>query len=138
MACFAAETFGPVIAITAVSGDEEAIALANDSEYGLNASVLSRDTREAARIGARLRAGTVNINEGFAASWGSTRAPMGGMGASGIGRRHGDEGLLKYTESQTIATARLIGSGAPFGLSDEQWGETVVTAIGVMKKLGLK
>ena len=138
MACFAAETFGPVIAITAVSGDEEAIALANDSEYGLNASVLSRDTREAARIGARLRAGTVNINEGFAASWGSTRAPMGGMGASGIGRRHGDEGLLKYTESQTIATARLIGFGAPFGLSDEQWGETVVTAIGVMKKLGLK
>jgi succinate-semialdehyde dehydrogenase/glutarate-semialdehyde dehydrogenase len=138
MACFGAETFGPVIAIAVVSGDEEAIALANDSEYGLNASVLSRDTRQAARIASRLRAGTVNINEGFAAAWGSTRAPMGGMGASGSGRRHGDEGLLKYTESQTIATARLLGFGAPFGLSDEQWGETVVTAIGVMKKLGLK
>ena len=138
MACFGAETFGPVIAITPVSGDEEAIALANATEYGLNASVLSRDTRAAERIAARLRAGTVNINEGFAATWGSTRAPMGGMGASGSGRRHGDEGLLKYTESQTIATARLIGFGAPFGLSDEQWGETMVTAIGVMKKFGLK
>jgi succinate-semialdehyde dehydrogenase/glutarate-semialdehyde dehydrogenase len=138
MACFGAETFGPVIAMTSVSGDEEAIALANDSEYGLNASVLSRDTRQAARIASRLRAGTVNINEGFAAAWGSTRAPMGGMGASGSGRRHGDEGLLKYTESQTIATARLLGFGAPFGLSDEQWGETVVTVIGVMKKIGFK
>jgi succinate-semialdehyde dehydrogenase/glutarate-semialdehyde dehydrogenase len=121
-----------------VSSDEEAIALANSSEYGLNASVLSRDTREAARIAARLRAGTVNINEGFAAAWGSTRTPMGGMGASGSGRRHGDEGLLKYTESQSIATARLIGFGAPFGLNDEHWGETMITAMGVMKKLGLK
>jgi len=138
MACFGAETFGPVIAITAVSGDEEAVALANDTEYGLNASVLSRDTRAAARIAARLRTGTVNINEGYAATWGSTRASIGGMGASGSGRRHGDEGLLKYTESQTIATARLIGFGAPFGLSDEQWGETVITAMGVMKRLGLK
>lgn len=138
MVCLTDETFGPVVAITAVSGDEEAIALANDTEYGLNASVLSRDTRAAARIASRLRAGTVNINEGFAATWGSTRAPMGGMGASGSGRRHGDEGLLKYTESQTIATARLIGFGAPFGLTDEQWGETMITAMGVIKRLGLK
>jgi succinate-semialdehyde dehydrogenase/glutarate-semialdehyde dehydrogenase len=138
MVCLTDETFGPVVAITAVSGDEEAIALANDTEYGLNASVLSRDTREAARIGARLRAGTVNINEGFAATWGSTRAPMGGMKQSGSGRRHGDAGLLKYTESQTVATARLLGFGAPFGLSDEQWGETMITAMGVMKRLGLK
>lgn len=138
MICLDSETFGPVVAITSVRDDEEAIALANDTEYGLNASVLSRDTRAAARVAARLRAGTVNINEGFAAAWGSTRTPMGGMGASGSGRRHGDEGLLKYTESQSIVTARLIGFGAPFGLSDEQWGETVVTAMGVMKKLGIK
>jgi succinate-semialdehyde dehydrogenase/glutarate-semialdehyde dehydrogenase len=138
MTCLESETFGPVVAITAVSGDDEAIALANDTEYGLNASVLSRDTRAAARVAARLRAGTVNINEGFAATWGSTRAPMGGMGVSGSGRRHGDEGLLKYTESQSIATARVIGFGAPFGLSDEQWGETMISAMGIMKRLGFK
>ena len=51
----------------------------------------------------------MNINEGYAAAWASTAAPMGGMGISGMGRRHGDEGLLKYTEPQTIAEQRFIG-----------------------------
>ena len=63
---------------------------------------------------------------------------MGGMGDSGLGRRHGDEGLLKYTESQTIATQRALGFGAQFGWSDEQWMNTMATAFGAMKKLGLK
>jgi hypothetical protein len=85
-----------------------------------------------------VRAGTVNINEGFAAAWASKRAPMGGMGASGLGRRHGDEGLLKYTEPQTIATQRALGFDPQFGWSDEQWGDTLARAMGVMKKFGLK
>ena len=102
------ETFGPVVAIYPVRSDEEAIARANDTEYGLNASVVSSELRTAQSIGKRLRAGTVNINEGYAAAWASKRAPMGGMGAAGLGRRHGDEGMLKYTEVQTIATQRDV------------------------------
>ncbi len=132
------ETFGPVVAIYPVSSDEEAIRLANDTAYGLNAAVVTADPRQGRTIAARLHAGTVNVNEGYAPAWGSIRAPMGGMGDSGLGRRHGDEGLLKYTESQTIATQRMLGFGPQFGWSDERWGETVAAALGLMKKLGLK
>jgi succinate-semialdehyde dehydrogenase/glutarate-semialdehyde dehydrogenase len=132
------ETFGPVVAIYPVADDEEAIRLANDTRYGLNASVLSRDVRAAQRIAQRLAAGSVNVNEGHAPAWGSTRAPMGGMGDSGLGRRHGAEGLLKYTQSQAIATQRLLGFGPPFGWSDQRWGETLARSVGAMKRLGLK
>lgn len=132
------ETFGPVVAVYPVASDEEAIQLANDTEYGLNASVVTNDTAAGKAIAAHLRAGTVNINEGYAAAWASKRAPMGGMGASGLGRRHGDEGLWKYTEPQTIAVQRALGFGPQFGWSDERWGETLVQAIGAMKRLGLK
>jgi succinate-semialdehyde dehydrogenase/glutarate-semialdehyde dehydrogenase len=82
---------------------------ANDTEYGLNASVYCGDTRAGRRIGQRLLAGTVNINDGYSSGWGSLDAPMGGMKASGVGRRHGREGLLKYTESQTVAVRSELG-----------------------------
>jgi len=132
------ETFGPVVSISTVRDDEEAIAKANDTDYGLNAAVVTRSTRAGVLVARQLRAGTVNVNEGYAAAWGSIRAPMGGMGDSGLGRRHGDEGLLKYTEPQTIASQRALGFGAQFGWSDERWGETLVSAMGAMKRLGLK
>lgn len=132
------ETFGPVVALYRTANDEEAIRLANDTAYGLNAAVLTRDVRTGQRIAARLRAGTVNVNEGYAPGWGSTRAPMGGMGQSGVGRRHGDEGLLKYTEPQTIATQRMLGFGPQFGMTDEQWGGLLVQSVGWLKRLGFK
>ncbi|MFM1917356.1 MAG: succinate-semialdehyde dehydrogenase, partial [Actinomycetota bacterium] len=132
------ETFGPVVSVYPVSSDEEAVRRANDTEYGLNASVVSRDNRAAQAIARQLRAGTVNVNEGYAAAWASKRAPMGGMGASGLGRRHGDEGMLKYTEAQTIATQRVLGFGPQFGWSDERWGDTLASAMGLMKRLGFK
>lgn len=132
------ETFGPVVAIYRVSDDEEAVRLANDSPYGLNAAVITRDRRAGRTIARRLHAGSVNVNEGYGASWASVRAPMGGMGDSGLGRRHGDEGLLKYTESQTVAEQRMLGLGAPRGWTDERWMGTLAAAIGAMKRLGLK
>ena len=132
------ETFGPVVAVYPFSSDEQAVAMANDTFYGLNASVLTRDTQAGRKIAAQLKAGTVNINEGYAAAWGSVRAPMGGMGDSGLGRRHGREGFLQYTEVQTIATQRAFGFGAPFGWSNERWGGTLANAVGAMKKLGFK
>lgn len=132
------ETFGPVVSIQPVASDEEAVRRANDTEYGLNASVVGRGRRAAERVARQLRAGTVNVNEGYAAAWGSIRAPMGGMGQSGLGRRHGDEGLLKYTQAQSIVTQRALGFGAPSGWTDERWGGVLVSAITAMKRLGLK
>ncbi len=132
------ETFGPVVAVRSVESDQQAIELANDTEYGLNASVIGRDRGAARAVARQLRAGTVNVNEGYATAWGSVRAPMGGMGQSGLGRRHGDEGLLKYTQSQTIATQRLLSFGAPAGWTDERWGAVLTSAVTAMKRLRLK
>jgi succinate-semialdehyde dehydrogenase/glutarate-semialdehyde dehydrogenase len=86
----------------------------------------------------RIQAGTVNVNEAYGATWGSTGAPMGGMKASGLGRRHGAEGLMKYTESQTVSVQRLIGLGAQFGRSDEQWAGHLTTVVRAMKKAGVR
>jgi succinate-semialdehyde dehydrogenase/glutarate-semialdehyde dehydrogenase len=132
------ETFGPVVALYPVTSDEEAIRLANDTAYGLNGSIITRDKARGRTMAALLHAGTVNINEGYGPSWGSTGSPMGGFGDSGLGRRHGDDGLLKYTESQTIATQRLLGFGPQFGWSDEKWMTTMASVFGAFKKLGLK
>ncbi|MFD7184295.1 succinic semialdehyde dehydrogenase [Streptomyces sp. NPDC059904] len=107
------ETFGPVLSLYVYGADSEAVGLANQGTYGLSASIWSKDSREAGRMAARIRAGSVNINDGAAAAAGSIEAGMGGMGESGLGRRHGAEGIRKYTESQTIATQRLLPLGPP-------------------------
>jgi succinate-semialdehyde dehydrogenase/glutarate-semialdehyde dehydrogenase len=113
MKMFAEETFGPVVALYRVASDEEAIARANDTRYGLNASVWSRSIRHAVRVAKRIQTGTVNVNESYGATWTATSAPIGGMKESGFGRRHGAEGILKYTESQTIAIQRLVPLAPP-------------------------
>ncbi|RNM16791.1 succinate-semialdehyde dehydrogenase (NADP(+)) [Nocardioides pocheonensis] len=106
MTAYADETFGPVVAVYPVVDDEDAIARANDTDYGLSASIWSRDVETARLMAARIRAGSVNVNDGYVAAIGSVSAPMGGMGASGVGRRHGPDGLLRYTETQTVATQK--------------------------------
>ena len=63
---------------------------------------------------------------------------MGGMRDSGLGRRHGDEGLLKFTESKTIATQRAFGFGVPDRWTDERFAGALTRAIAAMKRLGLK
>ncbi|NQW32578.1 MAG: succinate-semialdehyde dehydrogenase (NADP(+)) [Actinomycetales bacterium] len=130
------ETFGPVVAVSAFSSNSEAIGLVNDSEYGLNASVISKNRKVALAIARELHAGTVNINEGYATAWSTLGSPMGGFGASGLGRRHAVAGILQYTQSQTIATQKALGFGPPFGLNDEKWGNLLTASLGVMKKIG--
>ena len=115
MTLFGDETFGPVVAVSSFSSEDEAIERANESRFGLNFSVWTRDVRRGRRIAERLEAGTVNVNEGYIAAWGSVDAPMGGMKDSGVGRRHGAAGIRKYTESQTVAVQRLLPI-APHGL----------------------
>ena len=131
------ETFGPVAAVYPVHDDEEAVRRANDTTYGLNASILTRDLRAGRRLARRLRTGSVNVNEGYAASWGSTAAAMGGVGDSGLGHRHGEGGLLNYTEPQAIATQRLLGFGPQLGLDAQRWGRFLATAVGTMGRLRL-
>src|SRR5665811_718213 len=71
MACRDDETFGPVVSVYRVGSDDEAILQANDSDFGLNASVWTRDVARGRQIARAIKAGTVNINEGYAAAWGS-------------------------------------------------------------------
>lgn len=135
MDCAANETFGPLVSIYPVSDVDEAVEKANDTEYGLNASVWAGSTAEGEKIAARLRSGTVNVDEGYAFAWGSLSAPMGGMGISGVGRRHGPEGLLKYTEPQTIATARVLNLDAPFGMPDTLWQKSLLPIVRLVMRL---
>lgn len=135
MAAFADETFGPVVSLYRVDSEEEAIAKANDSDYGLNFSVWTSNPKHGQQVAARLQAGTVNVNEAYAAAWGSVDAPMGGMKASGLGRRHGEHGILKYTESQTIATERLLPVGAPAWLHPRRYARIMTTGLRALKRL---
>lgn len=98
------EVFGPVIAVTGYDSVEEAIELANDTEYGLNASVVGPN-RLAREVAEKIMAGSVNVNEGYRASMASLDSPMGGMKQSGMGRRNGKNGLLRFTESRTVGVS---------------------------------
>ena len=138
MECYDAETFGPVVSVYRVRDDDEAVRRANEGEFGLNASIWTRDIARGRRLATRVAAGTVNINEGYAAAWGSVGAPMGGMRSSGLGRRHGAEGILAYTEAQNVTVQRLLGFGPPLGLDAQQWAGTLTTALRVMKRLGVR
>jgi succinate-semialdehyde dehydrogenase/glutarate-semialdehyde dehydrogenase len=107
------ETFGPVISLYRAADDEDALRIANQGSAGLSASIFSKDLAGADALARRVRAGSVNINDGASLAAGTIEAGMGGMGDSGLGRRHGGEGIRKYTESQTIAASRIGPIGPP-------------------------
>ncbi|MFC4492670.1 succinic semialdehyde dehydrogenase [Streptomyces ovatisporus] len=135
MAVCSEETFGPVVSVYRYADVDEAVELANSTPYGLNASVWGGNGRTAREVAARLRAGTVNVNEGYAAAYGSVQAPMGGMGESGIGRRHGSEGILKYTEPQTVAHQRVLPMAPSFGMNDEKYAAFMSVSLKALKAL---
>jgi succinate-semialdehyde dehydrogenase / glutarate-semialdehyde dehydrogenase len=134
--CFGDETFGPLVSIYRFRDIDDAIERANDTAYGLNASVWSRSVKRGREVASRLHAGTVNINEGYAAAWGSVDAPMGGVGDSGLGRRHGSEGLLKYTEAQTLARQRLMNLTPPGRMSHDTFAKVMTRALALMRRTG--
>jgi succinate-semialdehyde dehydrogenase/glutarate-semialdehyde dehydrogenase len=98
-----------VVAVCPFDTDEEAIRMQNATEYGLTASIYTRDVPQGRAMAIRLRAGAVTINELGAMVYATPELPWGGVGASGFGRSHGEEGLLDATWAQVIDEARLPG-----------------------------
>ncbi|WP_435346499.1 succinic semialdehyde dehydrogenase [Haloarchaeobius sp. HRN-SO-5] len=128
------ETFGPVVSLRPVSGEREAVDRANDTRYGLNASVWTENRERGRAVAREVEAGTVTINGGYVETWAAIDAPMGGMKESGIGRRHGPEGLLRYTESQTVA-ARRRAITHPVGVQDGLEARALTVALRLWRRL---
>jgi aldehyde dehydrogenase (NAD+)/succinate-semialdehyde dehydrogenase/glutarate-semialdehyde dehydrogenase len=132
------ETFGPVTTIYGYTDLEDAITRANDTEYGLNASVWGKDLAKAEAIGRRIEAGNININDGLACSYASKKSTSGGFKTSGVGSRHGDAGILKYTDVQNVAVLKKqVLSNPP----DTDWNaqvEKTVKGLRIMRKLGIR
>jgi succinate-semialdehyde dehydrogenase/glutarate-semialdehyde dehydrogenase len=104
------ETFGPVISMQPVESANEAVVMANDTNYGLNASVWAGSSGEAMEIARQIHAGSVGIQSTLMI-YNAFDVPMGGMKISGIGRRHGEHGLLRYTQEQSIVTSFSMAGG---------------------------
>ncbi|MFI2351363.1 succinic semialdehyde dehydrogenase [Streptomyces sp. NPDC019443] len=138
MAVCTEETFGPVVSIYRFTDEDKVVEQANATPYGLNSSVWTKDGKRGHAVAAKLRTGTVNINEGYAPAYGSVQSPMGGMKDSGLSRRHGSEGILKYTEAQTVAQQRLIPLAPSFGMDDEKYAAFMSRSLKAMKVLRLR
>ncbi|MFC4563114.1 succinic semialdehyde dehydrogenase [Nocardiopsis mangrovi] len=132
------ETFGPVAALHRFGDEDEAVERANATGYGLNASIWTRDVARGRRLAERIRSGTVNINEGYGATWASYGAPIGGMKRSGLGRRHGVEGLLRYTEPQAIASQHVVGIAGPPGMDAETLAKALTLGARLMKRFRIR
>jgi acyl-CoA reductase-like NAD-dependent aldehyde dehydrogenase len=94
------EIFGPVVVVIPYKDDDEAVAIANNSIFGLSAMVMGADRERALRVARRVRSGTVSVNGGL---WYGPDSPFGGYKQSGIGREMGVPGLMEYLETKTLA-----------------------------------
>jgi acyl-CoA reductase-like NAD-dependent aldehyde dehydrogenase len=106
MECMSEETFGPTLPVMKVRDADEAVRLANDSPYGLAASVWTKDTAKGEAVARRVESGAVCVNDAQV-NYVALELPMGGWKASGLGSRHGAGGIRKYTKQQTLLVTRL-------------------------------
>jgi acyl-CoA reductase-like NAD-dependent aldehyde dehydrogenase len=100
------ETFGPTMPIMKVADAEEGVRLSNDSPYGLAASVWTKDTAKGERLARRIEAGAVTVNDAQI-NYVALELPMGGWKSSGLGSRHGADGIRKYTRKQALVVTRF-------------------------------
>jgi len=135
MLLFGEETFGPVVSIYSFGSTDEAVALANDSPYGLSATLWTGDTRTGLEIASRLEAGSININDSHRATWGSADLSQGGYKASGLGRRHGAAGIMKFTENRSIAVQRLVPIGPPRGMSEDRFHRILTYLLKLLRRI---
>jgi succinate-semialdehyde dehydrogenase / glutarate-semialdehyde dehydrogenase len=132
------ETFGPVVAVYPVRNVEEAIAKANDSSFGLNASVWAAGQRQAHAVASRLETGSVGINSTLLI-YNTFDVPMGGVKLSGIGRRHAEQGILRYTQAQSIVSSIATGGGYDSVLTrikSEGMAKALVASLKLWRRLG--
>lgn len=112
MRCMTEETFGPTIPVMRVTDADQAVELANDSDYGLAASIWSADTDRAERLARRIEAGTVTVNDATF-HLGDAQLPMHGWKRSGLGGRNGRQGMRRFTHTRVVQVASTIGSRDP-------------------------
>ena len=129
------ETFGPVVALYPFDSVDEAVQMANDTEYGLHAVLWTRNTRAGMAVAERIQAGTVEINDGIVATWGSADVLQGGMKASGMGRRNGKYGILRFTEPQSVVIQRLHGIHPPGTMTHELFTAVMTHSFKALHKL---
>jgi acyl-CoA reductase-like NAD-dependent aldehyde dehydrogenase len=108
-----------------VSGDDEAVARMSEADGGLTAAIWTRDTSRGRRLAERVRAGTVLVNDTYLTAWISPGLPLGGVGASGLGRRFGIDGLREVTRAHVTVVARSSLAGRAL----EQPAERLVPAL---------
>ena len=138
MRCGVTETFGPVVALHSYRTVDEAVALANDTDYGLNASVWGTDLDAACAVAARIEAGNVNVNDILATAFASKGTPSGGVKTSGVGARHGDQGLLKYTDVQNLAVLKKQVMGARPGQDYDDYVKGMLSGLKMMRKVRIR
>ena len=113
MKCMQEETFGPTLPIMRISSAEEGVRLANDSPYGLQASVWTNDVERGEALARRIEAGVVCVNDAQI-NYAALNLPMGGWKTSGIGSRHGANGIRKYCKTQSLLVTRRALKREPF------------------------
>jgi acyl-CoA reductase-like NAD-dependent aldehyde dehydrogenase/choline dehydrogenase-like flavoprotein len=127
MRCMTEETFGPTLPVMRVADAEEAVALANDGPYGLQASVWTRDTERGEALARRIEAGVACVNDAQL-NYAALELPMGGWKASGLGSRHGPDGIRKYTKRQSLLVTP--GTAPPREAHMFPYSAQVTTAVG--------
>lgn len=132
------ETFGPVVALHRYTSVDEAIALANDTDYGLNASVWGGDIAAAEAVARRIESGNVNVNDSLATAYASKGTPSGGVKQSGVGARHGDQGLLKYTDCQNVGVLKKQIMGPQPNQDYAAYAKQTLTSLKLMRRTGLR
>ncbi|MGW4530045.1 succinic semialdehyde dehydrogenase [Nocardia sp. NPDC004340] len=137
MALATMETFGPVVSIYKYKTDDEAVALANDTAYGLNAAIWTGNIDRATKLAERIDSGSININDGFITSYAAKGTPSGGVKQSGVGTRHGAAGLLKYTDTINVGVQKKQIMASRSSMPYEKQLKSTLVTLRLMRRLHL-